>query len=162
MFDLSPIAVKSRFQALRFRVIPRHVSPGQQARAQALAKTVRAIRPGVYQVGACIVDQWRNACTCGQARRAKVQGRIAACPHRLALWLAEGVDIDNPDPALYLKAADVQEPAIIAYYARIKGLKGLRRIECWPGGWVAVPLNDPAGWTMIETAEITHLQPMYE
>lgn len=162
MFQQTPIQIKSRFTALQFRAVPRHVSPAQQARAQTLASTVRAVRPGVYQIGACTIDQWRNSCTCKQARRAKLRGKIAACPHRLALWLAEGVDIENPDPALYLKVADVQQPEIIAIYARVAGLAGLHRIEKQGEQWVAVPLNDLAAWVMIEQTEIKHLQPIYE
>jgi hypothetical protein len=162
MFAQTPTHTAARFTSLRYRATPHTISRSQQARAAQLATSVKAIRPGVYSIGACIVDEWRNSCTCQAARRAKLAGSNAPCIHRLALWLAEGVQLDDRDPAAYLRNAGIEQPGIIAIYARVTGMHGLQRIERYGEKWAAVPLNDLEAWSIIEAEDITHLQPLYE
>ena len=64
-------------------------SPSQAARAAALAPTVCAVKPGIYHVGACQVNLWREACTCKAHRSRAIAGKpFAPCAHFLALYLA--------------------------------------------------------------------------
>ena len=113
-----PQSTKARFAALQYRANPITVSPARQSRAAALAPTVKAIKPGIYLVGGkYYISLWENACSCREHRI----GKIRPCRHQLALWLAEGINLDDPDPALYLKSAGVEQPEIIAIYAQFEG-----------------------------------------
>jgi hypothetical protein len=140
-----PQSTKARFKALQFRATPVIVSPERQAQAAKLAPSVRGLRPGVYLVGEKhFIDLWLNICTCREHRLQKNR----PCRHRLALWLAEGVDPHDPDPVLYLKAASVEQPTIIAWYATIRRsvVGGVR--EC-------VARQLPSGaWQCLDTGDI--------
>ena len=156
MLAQTPTQIKSRFTALQYRAVPRHYTARQQAQAEHLAQSVQCIKPGIYRVGECIIDQWANVCTC-KSRNPK------PCLHRVALWLAEGVQLDQHDPAAYLKVAGIKQPEIIAIYARVKDHKGPHRIERYGEQWVAIPLSGTeSDWFMVEKSEIGHVQPFYE
>ena len=144
MFTQTPSSTKSRFKALSFGLVPCVVGPERQAQAHRLAPLVRSIKPGIYFIAGHYVDLWRNLCTC---REHRVQ-KIRPCRHRLALWLAEGVQIHDPDPAKYPNTAGVQEPAIIAWYATVpRWAVGQPRacVARWLGGEC---------WQVLESGEI--------
>ena len=87
----------------------------------------------MYAVGPHFIDLWRNICTCRQERVKKIK----PCTHRLALWLAEGIELHDPDPALYLKSAGVEAPSIIAWYADLKDTAG--NVKKYRIGFTNVP-----------------------
>ena len=161
MFVQTATQIQSRFKALAVGLDPLQVNPARQARATALIPTVRAIKPGVYIVGKAYIDLWRNGCTCREHRIQKQR----PCRHRLALWLAEGVQVNDPDPVLYLKTAQVEQPDIIAWYAQVGKLP--YRIEFsnpngWAPGWIlAFPL-DGGDWQLCKAEDLYYLKPFYE
>lgn len=142
-------------------------SPSTQARAIRLTASVKALRPGVYQVGACIVSHWSGddelgACTCQQAR--KDQRR--ACAHKLAVRLSEHTSASAA--RAYFAAAQVDEPEIIAIYARAKmpayypaAPKGFRVIEI-QDGWATLENIATGTHASARAASLTHVYPFYE
>lgn len=161
MFTQTPIHNQARFKSLQYRTVPIHYTKAQQTRAEELAQNVQAIKPGIYQVGNCIIDQWANVCTCKDRR-------LKPCVHRAALWLAEGVQFDDPDPTKYLKSAGVEEPQIIAIYCKAKlpacyppAPKGFRVVAV---NGDQVDLENVATGTHATTNKrnISHIYPFYE
>lgn len=164
MFTDTPPTVKARFESLKFRETPHHFTRRQREKAEALARTVQAIRPGVYRVGACWFDLWENGCSC-RAHRIEKQ---RPCLHRVALWLSEGIQIDDQNPAAYLKEAGIEPPDVIAIYAHVGNCAGLYRIEATTSAtadgrrWFeCFPLN--GGESTYATCEDLHrVAPFYE
>lgn len=94
---------------------------------------VNEFRPGVFQVGASIVDLWRMSCTCATMRQRKQAGiapAVKPCPHFLALHLALKWGCYDPDPVKYLRDAGIPQPQIRAVYCSLRFLPGLYRLEC--------------------------------
>lgn len=161
MFTQSPLSTKARFQALAYRLTPHIISPKRQAQAHQLAPTVKTIYPGIYFVGGHhFVDLWRDLCTCREHRIEKIQ----PCRHRLALWLAEGVELDDPAPTAYLEQIGFQMPAIIGWYATIPtwhtGAK-LPALARWLGdeSWKVLNTGE---FVRRSAEELYYLTPFYE
>ena len=143
MFTQTPTQIKSRFTALQYRETPHFIPEALQTRAAALAPKVREIKPGVYTVGGQFVDLWIPGCTC-RAHRVRKQ---SPCAHRLALWLANGVQLDDPDPTAHLRKASIERPAIIAWYATIPVFKN-GVIE-----WEQARRMDPFWWMCLNSGD---------
>jgi hypothetical protein len=107
----------SRVKALRYS-FGIATSKTNIKRASQLAPTVKAFRPGVYRVGSCICDLWRMSCSCKAARSRHQNQNAHPCPHFLALFLAQEWTPGDPDPVKYLKSVGIEQPEIIATYAR--------------------------------------------
>lgn len=142
-------------------------SPGQAQRACALAPGVRSTLPGVYKVGGCTVDLWRQACTCKPARAAKAAGQTGQpCVHFLALYLAMEWIPADPDPCAYLKAAGIEQPEIIQFRARVRSKPGVYTLgemfRPWGGGIAWYTLYQ-AGHEIgaAPQCDLSHLQPVY-
>jgi hypothetical protein len=146
-------------------------SKSTAARAVALAPTVKAFRPAVYQVGSCVCDLWRMACTCQTARnhtRAGIKQADKPCPHFVALYLVgEWTPIDS-NPVAYLQSVGVEKPELIAMYARVPDFRNPYR----PGKYITARIMKgqkdiiaelPTGefWA-VKHSEIRHLLPFYE
>ena len=116
----------ARIRALRlsYGVV---ASPSQARRAAALAPSARAIRPGIYGVGACQVNLWRESCSCKAHRSRALAGKpFAPCAHFLALYLAgEWYPAYTTE---YLASVGVEEPAPVATYCHVAGRRGCYRI----------------------------------
>lgn len=169
MLTSHPIYTKPALVALRLSYGVA-ASPSQAARAAALAPSVRAIRPGVYQVGASVCDLWRESCSCKQARSAAIRGRRQAdspCVHYLALYLArEWSPIYNSVD--YLRSVEVEQPEIIEYHCRA------HLPTCYPPaprGYLILEVSD--GWATLQNIStgthasaqvesLHHVQPVYE
>lgn len=95
-------------------------TPTQAAQARQLAPSVKELKPGIYQVGKCQVNLWRESCTC-KAHRARILAHQEPrpCVHFIALYLA---DKWRPiyNPVEYLKTIQVKEPQPIATFCRAK------------------------------------------
>ena len=141
------------------------VTPSASRRVLALAQTVRAIRPGVYLVGSCIVDNWRGSCSCKSARRDQAH----QCAHKLALRLAELVQCIpggyTKETRAYFSSAGIDEPQIIATYAQVKGHRGRVRVHV-ANGWVIATAPDGECFAVCSTSEslryVSRLFPFYE
>ena len=143
-------------------------SPSQARRAAALAPSARAIRPGIYGVGACQVNLWRRSCNCKDHRTRALAGKpFAPCAHFLALYLAgEWSPISNP--VMYLASVGIEEPEPIATYCHVAGRRGCYRIT---GAYRQLPACPP--WVEIcsltgepqpsaRMSEINHLVTIYD
>lgn len=141
------------------------VTPSASRRVLALAQTVRAIRPGVYLVGSCIVDNWRGSCSCKSARRDQAH----QCAHKLALRLAELVQCIpggyTSETRAYFADAGIDQPQIIATYAQVKGYRGRVRVHV-ANGWVIATAPDGERFAVCPTSEslryVSRLFPFYE
>lgn len=141
------------------------VTPSASRRVLALAQTVRAIRPGVYLVGSCIVDNWRGSCSCKSARRDQAH----QCAHKLALRLAELVQCIpggyTKETRAYFADAGIDQPQIIATYAQVKGHRGRVRVHV-ANGWVIATAPDGERFAVCPTDEslryVSRLFPFYE
>ena len=102
-------------------------SPSQARRAAALAPSARAIRPGVWMVGASQINLWRRSCNCkAHCTHALAGLPWSPCVHYLALYLAgEWYPAYTTE---YLASVGVEEPAPIATYCHVAGRRGCYRI----------------------------------
>jgi hypothetical protein len=94
-------------------------TPTQAAQARQLAPSVKELKPGIYQVGKCQVNLWRESCTCKAHRLPILAGHTPRpCVHFIALYLA---DVWRPiyNPVEYLKTIQVKEPQPIATFCRV-------------------------------------------
>ena len=148
-----------------------HVSPSIQAKAQALAPKVKAIRPNVWFVGKSFVSQWSGLCSC---KRSRCDREI--CEHQIAVYLSEQLHVWRAltaDARKYWQLANVDEPEIIAEYATAVFGKS----ETCPGVRLRVRvINIQGGIADVETigyhplvsawslpyTELTHFTPFYE
>lgn len=141
------------------------VAPSASRRVLALAKTVRAIRPGVYLVGSCVVDCWRGACSCKQARH----NQSIKCAHKLALEIAEFVECIpggyTKETRAYFANAGIDQPQVIAIYAQVKGYRGRVRVHV-ADGWVIATAPDGECFAVCPRSEslryVSRLFPFYE
>ena len=141
------------------------VTPSASARVLALAQTVRAIRPGVYLVGACIVDCWRGACSCKQARR----NQSHKCAHKLAIEISEFVECIpggyTTETRAFFAASHIDQPRIIAMYAQVAGYHGRVRVHT-ANGWVIATAPNSEQFAVCPTSEslryVSRLFPFYE
>jgi len=128
----------ARIRALRlsYGVV---ASPSQAARAAALAPSARAILPGIYGVGACQVNLWRESCSCKAHRSRAIAGKpFAPCAHFLALYLAgEWYPAYTTE---YLASVGIEEPNPIATYCHVAGRRGCYRIT---GAYRQLPACPP-------------------
>jgi hypothetical protein len=130
----------ARFTALKYS-FGISANATTQATARRLAPTVKAIKPGVFLVGACTCDLWEMSCSCKAARTRKAKNisqDTRPCPHFVALYLSMDWTPGDPDPVKYLKSAGIEQPEIIAYYCRVFDLPA-----CYPPA--------PAGFRVLET-----------
>jgi len=143
-------------------------SLSQARRARALAASVRAIHPAIYQVGACQVNLWHLSCTCKSARSRTLAGRPwGPCVHVLALYLA-GEWSPSHDQAAYLASVGVEEPAPVATYCHIRGRRGAYRVTgtyrqlpaCPP--WVEIADQSGQPQAPARMGEIHRLTTIYE
>ena len=141
------------------------VAPSASRRVLALAQAVRAIRPGVYLVGSCIVDNWRGACSCKAARH----NQSNKCAHKLALEIAElvecrpnGYDKTARD---WFRKAGITQPQVIAIYAQVKGYRGRVRVHI-SQDWVIATTTNGETFAVCPKSEslryISRLFPFYE
>lgn len=124
--------VQSQFKSLSvsFGV---QVAPSMQARAAKCAKSVKSIKPGIYQVGKCFVNCWSGSCSCKESRHPEtlkpIKGKV--CIHHIAVMLSEHIQSWQPytEQAIkYFATAGIDKPETIAIYCRLKGFKGLYRL----------------------------------
>jgi uncharacterized Zn finger protein len=110
---------------------------------------------------------------CQAARQRKLKGISQAahpCPHFVALYLSLDWNPSDSNPTAYLKSVGVEQPQIIAIYARIKNPENhwqtvrLEKVNGLNAGLIARPLNDPESFFLVwpESSEIKRLQVMYE
>jgi len=144
------------------------VTPSASRRVLALAQTVRAIRPGVYLVGACVVDHWRGSCSCKQAR----QNKTKKCAHKLAVEIAALVECPpdgySPETRRHFEMLGYTQPKIVAIYCRAKlpacypsAPLGFRVVEIVDG--LATLENLATGTHAdVPATELTHVFPFYE
>jgi hypothetical protein len=95
-------------------------TPTQAAQARQLAPSVKELKPGIFQVGKCQVNLWRESCTCKEHRARILAGKSPRpCVHFIALYLA---DRWRPiyNPVEYLKTIQVKEPQPVATFCRAK------------------------------------------
>lgn len=133
-------------------------------RAAHLAETVKAIRPGVYAVGACTCDLWRYSCSCKDARLPhKRDQQTRPCAHYLALYLTLNWVPSDPDPVLYLRTAGIEQPVVLAMYAQVKTYRGLHRIisACEDYAWLE-PVDKQATCTGAPIRLLNSLVMFYE
>lgn len=159
---ISPIA--SQFKALEMS-FSLCVSPSTQTRAARLAQDVKNIKPGIYKVGLCLVNHWEGSCTCKTYRTTK-----KICVHHVAVTLAEHVLSWQPMDKRYFNAAGIEQPKVIAIYARTK-LDASHNTKPFKGGFYRV-LEVSNGYASIEGANglhatvkagaLTHVTPFYE
>jgi hypothetical protein len=161
---------KAFFSSLRFSF---GISTTKSAQAQALklAPTVKIVKPGIFSVGKSTCDLWHMSCTCQSARQRKAKGISQInhpCPHFIALYLAqEWHPYPTEDPVAHLKAAGIEQPAIIAIYARVKHLSKWITVRLENSSikdaYLAYTLNDAdffLVWPKLET--IRNITPFYE
>ncbi len=158
----------ARLKALRFS-FGITATASDAAKAHRLAQAIVKIRPGVLQIGRCTVDLWRMSCTCSAMRTRKQKGiapTVKPCPHFLAAYLAMEWTPCDPDPVLYLRRAGIQEPRIIATYARVKYWGEWVTVRVEPtsieGALLAYRLDDSAFWLIWPKLETIRVMPFYE
>lgn len=157
----------------------------QIAKAAALARRAEPIRPAVYHVGGCVVDLWRESCTCKAARARKNRGippTVKPCPHYLALYLS-GHWSPASNAAAYYQSIGITQPAIVAVYVRAPrdfiptgnaenpsfiarrdrshiGVYAISGESEYPGYITARPL-DRSHCVLLRADQITHVSPIY-
>ena len=141
------------------------VAPSASRRVLALAQTVRAIRPGVYLVGSCIVDNWRGSCSCKSARRDQAH----KCAHKLALEIAKFVKCIpggyTKETRAYFADAGIEQPKVLAIYAQVKGYRGRVRVHI-SQDWVIATTTNGETFAVCPKSEslryVSRLFPFYE
>jgi hypothetical protein len=148
--------------------LPVPVAPSLAFRAFKLAYTVRSIAPGIFSVGACVVDCWRASCSCKVSRTQKQTHQSIAnpCVHFLAVFLAEGVEAWHPvedQLAESYQSQGFQIPIIKKWYCRLSGVPGVWEfIEGRDDGWLYFLSADGEQTTFAPLADVTHFHPVYE
>lgn len=169
MYDLAHrINAKSSLNALKqsYRIT---ANKTDAARAQRLAPTAHAIRPGVFEVGGATVDFWRSACTCKTARARKQKGitpEARPCPHFLALYLS-GDWLPGFSPVPYFQSIEIEEPEILEIHCRAKlpacypaAPKGFRILEAVEG-WATLENIATGTHASARVESLYRLRPVY-
>lgn len=135
-------------------------SPADVERAKLYALTYTQPRPGVYRVGASIVDLWRPFCSCKAWRRQDEPKK--PCVHFAALYLA-GAWSPAYNPTEYFRSQGVEQPKIKGFYASVPCYQSRVVAEIYKtekGTWLA---ELPSGeYWVIDKQEIKNVFPIYE
>ena len=157
----------ARLKALKFS-LGITATASDAAHAHRLAQGIVKIRPGILQVGRCTVDLWRMSCSCSAMRERKLKNVLPAvkpCPHFLACYLAMEWTPADGDPTLYLRKMGIEQPKILATYARVKHLGKWQTVRIGQrsilNSWLAYALDDESPF-LVWYENITRLAPFYE
>lgn len=137
-------------------------TPTMLAQASRLAKNVDVIEAGIFSVGESIVDTWRGACSCLQWRN-----HNRYCAHKVALYLALGVDAEHkllPEVRKYYLDNGITQPKIIGYTCRLRNTRGRWQYtgKCYLSDWLTFDPIGEGDSTFATLEDVTHFRPEYE